>query len=718
MKRLFSSIALSGCLWGVAELSFLPLWNLSANVQAQTFGNLHYNFYGQQIPLNLRQDTIAVEFKTGSGKTRGSSLSNASQLQRELQRGSGDTRGGGEPIKFNVEVNALGDRYALVSIPKGSTRGNPEGLKQVLEQKSYIQGTLPVLSRTDRDEKIVLPNEIIISFQPGTSEAQKQLILLNNNLEVIRSLRFTKDKYVVRSRSGGGINILNTANTLNNAEGVKYSTPNFLQSVSYGLKEQGLQNAAVAGVPQNQAQLKKLLTELAARDNNSDSPYQSDLLPLQWHLDSTPQRGKYLPRTDVHAIDAWKNSNAGSGVIVAVIDSLIEWDHPDLINNVYTVPEDTEDKLPDEVHGWDFAQDDADTRISEEELEQAAPIFKEMFTLSNDELLEKYPDLAAGVASYFPDFSKGQVATFIRNYIRNTIAAEFHGTWSSGVIAAHAADGKGVMGVAPNAQILPVRVFGLGGSITPAALADAIRYAAARGANVINMSLGGFMPGQEEVEAIFEVLDAHPNLVIIASAGNESLDGVAFPSAVPGVLSVGATNLAGKRTVYSNYGGQLAVVAPGGDTSEVNKGGILTTGGTWVDGFWQGVTEGTEGWGVALDNKGKYVQVQGTSFSAPTVSGVMALMIGEDPKRSLGRDRLVNILKQTSTYEPLNISTADNYKYRLQKEVGFGTALNFQVLRPSGIFPLPQPVTIEQYYFGSGLVNSAAAVEQVKRERF
>lgn len=69
------------------------------------------------------------------------------------------------------------------------------------------------------------------------------------------------------------------------------------------------------------------------------------------------------------------------------------------------------------------------------------------------------------------------------------------------------------------------------------------------------------------------------------------LDGVSFPAATPGVLSVGATNLEGSRTFYSSYGGRLDVVAPGGETMLLNRDGILTTGGMWHRGFWDGITE-------------------------------------------------------------------------------------------------------------------------------
>lgn len=101
------------------------------------------------------------------------------------------------------------------------------------------------------------------------------------------------------------------------------------------------------------------------------------------------------------------------------------------------------------------------------------------------------------------------------------------------------------------------------------------------------------------------MLDADLNLVIVAAAGNDSLDGVAFPAAVSGVISVGATNLAGKRTVYSSYGGRLDLGAPGGEIAIKQHGGILTTGSTWLSGFWQGIEPPKQAWATSLDPQGQ-----------------------------------------------------------------------------------------------------------------
>lgn len=92
------------------------------------------------------------------------------------------------------------------------------------------------------------------------------------------------------------------------------------------------------------------------------------------------------PRTDLRATDAWQKTSGGRGVLVAVLDSLIQWNHPDLAGSVYSVSN-MKDKLPGEVHGWDFADDDPDTRISTAELARLSPIFQDTFQLSSAQLL-------------------------------------------------------------------------------------------------------------------------------------------------------------------------------------------------------------------------------------------------------------------------------------------------------------------------------------------
>jgi len=460
-------------------------------------------------------------------------------------------------------------------------------------------------------------------------------------------------------------------------------------------------------------------------------------MPLQWHLDSSPllqnlsqnvKLGDCLkqgndncaslsPRTDIRAPEAWRQSNGGRGVVVAVIDSMIQWNHPDLKDNIYRAGN-LSDLCPKEVNGWNFSAmgtissngsttcpGTPTTGISRRELAVLGPIFRDTFRLADNKLIKKYPLLVEEIKYAYcqPSCSQKEIANKMRERIRSEVTSEFHGTWVSGAIAASSPNKKGLIGVAPNVKILPVRAAGIGGEFSTESIIASIGYAAARGADVINLSFGSSVPIQEVASEISDVLDADPKLVIVASAGNSGdtdEPDVGFPAAMREVVSVGATNLTGNRTAYSSYGTTLDVVAPGGDLSSPEKvGGILTTGGTWLNGFWQGISRPNSAWGTTLDKKGGYIWVEGTSFSAPVVSGVFALMKGEDPKRRLSRQQLIGILKGTASYRGLVVSQSDRSVYDSLREQG----------------NLPANISAEKYFFGNGLVNADAAVRKVKQ---
>jgi subtilisin family serine protease len=297
--------------------------------------------------------------------------------------------------------------------------------------------------------------------------------------------------------------------------------------------------------------------------------------------------------------------------------------------------------------------------------------------------------------------SEKRLADYLRNRIRSQVGGEFHGTLVSGVIAAKPQNQIGMWGVAPNAKILPVRVFGLNGSIFTSSYIEAVGYAANRGADVINLSLGAMLPSDVEELAFNQILQQNPKLVVVASSGNSNYRSVAYPSGYDGVLSVGASNLNGDRAPYSNFGKGLDVIAPGGDLSSEAGwlGGIPTTGGTWMDIFWKGLAFPKSRWSKTVDYKGKYWWMEGTSFSSPAVAGVVALMKGEDTNNQLNRVQLIDILKSTAGYQGLNITEREQKYYRslIDKR------------------RIPQGVTDKQYFFGSGLINAEAAVRAVKK---
>ncbi len=239
-NRLFTSLCLTGCLLGTANFPMLFLSKsllTPAIAQAQTPSDLFYTFYGQRVPLNLRQDAIAVQFKPVSSTTRGIVQPLHLQLQQALTQPSSSTRGGNSATPLQVEVNPLGERYALVTLPPGSSSTDPN-LNQRIGQQPYLESTLPVLSRslkTDNaspapQDTIVLPNEIILSLESKLSTTQLQQLLDRHDLQLIRPLRFTQNRYLVRSRSAAGLSVLDVANQLSKTTGIQSATPNFVQA--------------------------------------------------------------------------------------------------------------------------------------------------------------------------------------------------------------------------------------------------------------------------------------------------------------------------------------------------------------------------------------------------------------------------------------------------------------------------------------------------------
>src|SRR5205823_15048136 len=168
-----------------------------------------------------------------------------------------------------------------------------------------------------------------------------------------------------------------------------------------------------------------------------------------------------------------------------------------------------------------------------------------------------------------------------------------HGTFVAGVAAADTNNGIGIAGVAWNASILPVKVLDRSGGGTDAQIAAGITWAADNGASVINLSLGG--PESSEVlrNAIEYALSK--NVVVVAAAGNEASTIPQYPAAYPGVVAVSATDWAGDLTYFSSFGPWVTLAAPGFEIT-------------------------------GTDRDGAYETDSGTSFAAPMVAAVAALV--------------------------------------------------------------------------------------------
>jgi type VII secretion-associated serine protease mycosin len=206
--------------------------------------------------------------------------------------------------------------------------------------------------------------------------------------------------------------------------------------------------------------------------------------------------------------------------------------------------------------------------------------------------------LDTGIDLDHPDLTPNRVAG------RDTVAEDNtpndvygHGTMTAGIIGAATNNGRGIAGVAWNARIMPVKVLDDDGSGTDADIAQGIIWATDHGAKVINMSLGGLGTNTTLANAVRYAINR--NVVVVASAGNDGSTIPHYPAAYPGVIGVTATDAQGRFAWFSDHGPTITLAAPGINVRTTTLGAGAAT----------SVGNGT-----------------GTSFSAPLVAGVAALV--------------------------------------------------------------------------------------------
>jgi serine protease len=215
-----------------------------------------------------------------------------------------------------------------------------------------------------------------------------------------------------------------------------------------------------------------------------------------------------------------------------------------------------------------------------------------------------------------------------------------HGTHVAGTIAQSTHNGVGVAGVAYKARIMPLKVLSAGGSGSVAGIAEAVRFAADHGAKVINMSLGGPMNSQVLARAVKYAHDH--GVTVVCAAGNDGRGRVSFPAANVGALAVAATQQDEKTTFYSNWGKQVAIAAPGGNTRERPTGGVLQN--------------------TRFQGKDDYYFFMGTSMASPHAAGVAALIVSQgvtDPDAV--RDVMVRTARPPANMKQRPADYAEHY---------------------------------------------------------
>jgi subtilisin family serine protease len=241
----------------------------------------------------------------------------------------------------------------------------------------------------------------------------------------------------------------------------------------------------------------------------------------QWSLRNSGQTVQGVAGAagaDIDAPEAWDLTTGSPDVKVAVVDSGINFDQPDVAANVWHNPgesgsgresngvDDDGNGFVDDWRGWDFVQQDND-----------------------------------------PSDNFG------------------HGTHVAGILAARGNDGLGVAGLAWHASLIPVRVLGNANLGTCTQIASGLAYAVRAGARIVNVSLGDGPPCQLERD----VIDGAPNVLFVFSAGNRGVDLDASPSypcsyPSPNIVCVAATDSADRLASFSNYGARpVDLAAPG-----------------------------------------------------------------------------------------------------------------------------------------------------------
>ena len=258
--------------------------------------------------------------------------------------------------------------------------------------------------------------------------------------------------------------------------------------------------------------------------------------PQQWGL------------AKVQAVAAWDVETGSTGVVIAIVDSGIDLSHPDLAGKLWFNPgevagngqDDDNNGLVDDVNGWNFYAEDA-----------------------------------------------------------NIADDNGHGTQVAGVAAAATNNAQGVAGMCWGCTIMPIKAMQASGVANYSDIAQGVLYAAQKGAEVINLSLGGYSHSSTLQTAIQAAVNDYGALVV-GGAGNDGVSTPFYPAAYPEVLAAAGTDAGDVKASFSDYGDWVDVSAPAVAITTTFMGG-------------------------------DYGSVQGTSYAAPLVSGLAGLLRSQQP---------------------------------------------------------------------------------------
>lgn len=319
----------------------------------------------------------------------------------------------------------------------------------------------------------------------------------------------------------------------------------------------------------------------------------------QWYLQPGHSAGSGLA-------EAWDLGTGGPDVLIAIVDTGVDWSHADLAANIWSNPgeiqgnglDDDGNGFSDDIFGWDCGGGDWDARP------------------------EPYFEMGLDVG--------------------------WHGTHCAGIAAAATDNAIGIAGAAPHSRIMPLKITDSAGQITDAAIATAFIYAIQNGADIISMSFGG--PGDGGADAFYQDLVDQAlaaDVVCVAAAGNNNNASLMYPAACAGVISVGATDASGQRASYSTYGSWVTVNAPGSQIWSTVQSNYSWD---WLSRFLYMLSYG-------YDGSNPYMYADGTSMACPLVAGICSLILHQSPAlQPAGVRQLLLDSGQDVTYDqPLGV---------------------------------------------------------------
>lgn len=275
-----------------------------------------------------------------------------------------------------------------------------------------------------------------------------------------------------------------------------------------------------------------------------DVDFDSKLLKLQAHplfqsvepnflvtataIPNDPSFNKQWYLSHINMPSAWDLYQGNSDIIVAVLDTGVNYNHPDLRDKMWSNSAETENGIDDDFNG--------------------------------------YIDDINGYCTSVPKNSEHPYDPMDDNG---------HGTMVAGIIAASANNTAGIAGIDWNCKILPVKMLDSTGEGSTFSAIEGIYFAIDQGADIINMSYGAYNDSGEENKAIWDAYQA--GVTLVAAAGNDNT-GLAYPAKYMPVISAGATGRTDQRSSFSNYGEGLDIVAPGEQILSTNINNAYSSG--------------------------------------------------------------------------------------------------------------------------------------------